>query len=489
MSRLVIVVDDVRDWGPYYPSHSVISFDDYLCLGTTRERVRVVNLCRNYRYLGSGYYCSLLAEARGHHVIPSLKTLTELSAKPLSSIQWQGMLPTLAALAPGQAGEVKQLRCWFGETLEPEYADLARSAFQHFPCPILELRMVYRQGWRMDKLQAASLRALSSSTEQDSFAACFERFSQKLWRPAPAQKRFRYDLAILVDTEEAMPPSDGAALRKFIRVAEKYGICAELIGRADYSRLAEYDGLFIRTTTSVANISYRFAKRAEAEGLVVIDDSQSILRCTNKIYLADLLRRNAVAVPKTEYLRSGSESEARRLIDALGLPLVLKVPDGAFSKGVVKVDSLAALCAEAQRLLDKSALLLAQEFMYTEYDWRIGVLDGQPLFACRYYMVKKHWQIYRHGKRSQSGGFDAVPISDVPADVLRAAVSACQLIGNSFYGVDIKQQGSRVVVIEVNDNPSIDSGVEDKLLGDSLYAAVIEVFLRRMERRGLAATK
>ena len=104
MSRLVIVVDDVRDWGPYYPSHSVISFDDYLCLGTTRERVRVVNLCRNYRYLGSGYYCSLLAEARGHHVIPSLKTLTELSAKPLSSIQWQGMLLN-GAIGSNHAGD------------------------------------------------------------------------------------------------------------------------------------------------------------------------------------------------------------------------------------------------------------------------------------------------------------------------------------------------------------------------------------------------
>jgi glutathione synthase/RimK-type ligase-like ATP-grasp enzyme len=38
-------------------------------------------------------------------------------------------------------------------------------------------------------------------------------------------------------------------------------------------------------------------------------------------------------------------------------------------------------------------------------------------------------------------------------------------------------------VIEVNDNPSIDSGVEDKYLGDELYRVIISEFLRRMDNR------
>jgi len=36
-------------------------------------------------------------------------------------------------------------------------------------------------------------------------------------------------------------------------------------------------------------------------------------------------------------------------------------------------------------------------------------------------------------------------------------------------------------VIEVNDNPSIDSGVEDKFLGGELYTLVMQEFLSRME--------
>lgn len=38
-------------------------------------------------------------------------------------------------------------------------------------------------------------------------------------------------------------------------------------------------------------------------------------------------------------------------------------------------------------------------------------------------------------------------------------------------------------MIEVNDNPSIESVVEDKYLGDKLYDKVMREFLRRLEGR------
>ena len=44
--------------------------------------------------------------------------------------------------------------------------------------------------------------------------------------------------------------------------------------------------------------------------------------------------------------------------------------------------------------------------MPTDYDWRIGVLDGEPLFACKYKMARGHWQIIKHeadGKYTEGG--------------------------------------------------------------------------------------
>jgi glutathione synthase/RimK-type ligase-like ATP-grasp enzyme len=57
-------------------------------------------------------------------------------------------------------------------------------------------------------------------------------------------------------------------------------------------------------------------------------------------------------------------------------------------------------------------------------------------------------------------------------------------VGQGFYGVDVKQSGQRAYVIEVNDNPNVDSGVEDRVIGDQLYRAVMESLMRQVEARG-----
>lgn len=44
------------------------------------------------------------------------------------------------------------------------------------------------------------------------------------------------------------------------------------------------------------------------------------------------------------------------------------------------------------------------------------------------------------------------------------------------------------MVIEVNDNPSIDSGVEDQVLKDQLYREIMGEFLRRLEIRVLSGS-
>jgi glutathione synthase/RimK-type ligase-like ATP-grasp enzyme len=60
---------------------------------------------------------------------------------------------------------------------------------------------------------------------------------------------------------------------------------------------------------------------------------------------------------------------------------------------------------------------------------------------------------------------------------------ATKLIGDGLYGVDLKQIGNQVYLIEINDNPNIDAGYEDRLMGDDLYDRVMQVFLRRIQQR------
>lgn len=496
MSRLLLVVDHARDWAPYYPSEDLLTFDQYLQFSApSHSRVRVINLCQSARYLSQGYYCSLLAEARGHHVVPSVMTLNDLGRKGLFSLQLEELDPSVIqwleaaasdVAADGKGVRTVRVRTYFGKAEVPELKPVARALFERFPCPILEVTFGHHKGkgWQIDAMKPAAPADLTES-QQDVFAAALDRFSSIIWRKPRTRRHYRFDLAMLVNPEEEMPPSDEVALSRFEKAGRKLGINVERISRRDYMRLPEYDGLFIRETTAIDHHTYRFARKAEAEGLVVIDDPVSILRCTNKVFLADLLKTNKVPTPRTLILSKDQKDAAARVIEQLGLPVVVKIPDGAFSRGVLKARDEKELKEALKTLFRQSALVLAQEYLYTDYDWRIGVLGGRAIYACKYYMVKGHWQIYQHGDARQvdSGDFDTLPTYEVPRNVVQAALNATRLIGNGLYGVDIKQAGNRVAVIEVNDNPSIDSDVEDRFLGGELYTLIMQEFLSRMEAK------
>lgn len=490
MSRLVIVVEKLSDWGSYYPSENVVTALDYLkrSASDAEERVQVINLCRSFKYLGLGYYVSLLAEARGHKVIPSVRTVNDLRRRSLYGIDIEDLNQKLTRFFPEGASDTTDfgLLVYFGRTSYAPLQDLARQVFEAFPCPILKIEFERQKVWQIASIRPVGLHTLSDAQE-DSFAEALDAFSKKLWRKPRQRRKYRYDLAMLHDPAESMPPSNKKALKQFIAAGRDLGIEVDPIGRNDFARLAEYDALFIRETTTLENHTYRFAHRAERENMVVIDDPVSILRCTNKIYLNDLLKSRKLPVPRTETLFRDDSKKLAALPDLMGFPIVLKIPDGSFSRGIVRAESVEQLQSAAAELFQHTALLLAQEYLYTEFDWRIGILANQALYACQYFMSRGHWQIYNHAASgaAKSGAFKTLPIREAPSDVVKLALKATQAIGDGLYGVDIKSTERGPVVIEVNDNPNIDAGIEDAYLGDDLYRRIMEEFLRRMERKRL----
>ena len=238
-------------------------------------------------------------------------------------------------------------------------------------------------------------------------------------------------------------------MQNFKKAAEKEGFYTEFITKDDFSQLPEFDALFIRETTSVNNYTYHFSRAAYAEGLAVIDDPWSILRCSNKIFQNERLRQNKIKTPATLVLSKTNYRKSKNI--DLTFPLVLKQPDSAFSLGVTKVNTLEELDESLEKLFRISDLVIAQEFMPSQFDWRIGVLDQKALYACKYYMAENHWQIYNWKSKSKEnwGNTETVPPEEVPEEVIKTAVKAASLIGDGLYGVDLKMVRDEVYVIEI----------------------------------------
>ena len=70
-------------------------------------------------------------------------------------------------------------------------------------------------------------------------------------------------------------------------------------------------------------------------------------------------------------------------------------------------------------LFEETDLLLTQEFLPTQFDWRVGVLAGEPLFVCQYRMARGHWQIVKHRPdgSSHEGGFRTFELDKAPPEL------------------------------------------------------------------------
>lgn len=487
MIKHILITDRREDLFEPHPGRIVVRPTDFIANKAPVDlrrssQTKIINLCDDYDYLSTGYYCSLLAEARGLRCIPNVSHMISLNWKRF----YQAALPELNALLEkhfteaGNEPLTRTYTIYFGRTEVPLLEEIARRVFDLFRFPFVALELKFTGKWVVSSIEPLGIGDIPPQ-KIAFFNECLSRFTGTAWVKPSQTKQEKYWIGILHDPDEKLPPSNKGAIGQFIKVAEKMGVFAELITRLDYSTLLEYDALFIRATTSIENYTFRFARKAAEEGIPCIDDEDSIVRCCNKVFLQELLEANKVAAPRTAILDRKMVKEISERID---YPCVLKIPDGSFSRGLMKAGSAKEFRDGAAKLFKDSDIILAQEFMPSDFDWRIGVLGGEPLFASQYFMAKGHWQIYNHAARTaaaQSGGHRTVPIPEVPKEVLDTALKAANLIGKGLYGVDLKQTEKGVYVMEVNDNPNIDKGVEDEVAGEKLYTTVIQHLIDRIE--------
>jgi glutathione synthase/RimK-type ligase-like ATP-grasp enzyme len=481
--KLVVVVSGPGDLPGVSPER-VLTADRYLAGGDeVRAGASVINLCRSYRYGTKGYYVSLLGEARGHRVIPTVEAIEGL-ADPfaLARVLREAGVATVQAIRARPAGGHGRAEalCFFGHCSDARFRSAAQALYREWPTPVLRIQTAEEEGeWKVAHAVPIPLRQLGSEDlAKLAQAISDERRVMRRARPAPPELK-RASLAVLFDEEDPFSPSSPETIDRLARVAGRMNVHLQRIGLDDIERVGEYDALFIRTLTGVREPSFQFALRAEMLDMPVIDDPPSIIRCSNKVFLEELLRREAISTPHTLVVTSHTPWQE---VAALGLPVVVKLPDGSFSAAVHKCDTREDFVGVTAEMFRRSPLLIAQEFLPTEYDWRITVLGGRVLFAARYFMARGHWQIRSaHAGSERYGRVEAVPRASAPAGVVELALRAASLIGNGLYGVDIKETPAGPAIIEINDNPNLDVGYDDAADGNLVYEDLVSYFLERIE--------
>jgi glutathione synthase/RimK-type ligase-like ATP-grasp enzyme len=287
-------------------------------------------------------------------------------------------------------------------------------------------------------------------------------------------------LAIFIERYTINRSEEFEALFRFRTAAEELGHHADYLFRRELRKIPRYDAVLIRALTDPLNSSYVAARIAEMHGKPVIDDSSSIVVCCDKIHMYRRLVAAGVPIPRTVFCNADEiwAWRGEQLLAELGPRLVLKAPNSSFSQHVELVTTPVDFEKVGDRFLHRADRVVVQEFVETEFDWRVGVLAGEPLYACRYIIPEETFKILAMvNGEMRACRVDAVPLASAPADIVATAVAAANAVGSGLYGVDLKDVHGRPVVIEVNDNPTINAEEEDRYAPD-VYAKIVRHLLK-----------
>ena len=345
-TRVIAVVSEAAD-GKGLPEGISVTADQYLEGGEahTEPGAVVVNLCRSWKYGSKGYYVSLLADARGQLPIPSVdvseafgdayalfRALQEAGVSTVDPEEMRARRRSAArssapveeesdedeapralpvpivrvqeeggwACRPASGEEAAETLVFLGSAADARFRNTALAVYREWPAPVLRLQLVREDGeWKVTAVAPVPPHRLE---EDDRRQLCEALADQKRivrrGREAPREER-RASIAVLVDPDDVFSPSSPETLDRLERIAQRMNVHVRRIGLDELHKLPEYDALFIRALTGVSEPAFQFALRAEALGMPVVDDSQSIIRCGNKVFLEELLRRESVATPRT----------------------------------------------------------------------------------------------------------------------------------------------------------------------------------------------
>ncbi len=285
-------------------------------------------------------------------------------------------------------------------------------------------------------------------------------------------------IACFVEAYNFNLKSERSALNKFKSTAESMGHAFEFIYKDDISKIPDYDALFIRATTDPSSSAYIVSRLAEQSGLKVIDDPHSIRTCSNKAILHDLFQKNNIPSPKSILFHGDYSRETLdKIFKTLGLPVIIKTPYTRFSSHVEKARDETEFVEVSKHLLMKAKVLVLQEYIQSDFDWRVGILRNEVLYLCKYCMPKGGWKVKsKIDGKNVWGDTIALSRDSISPELKEISITLSKCVGNGLYGLDVKETKDGYKVIEINDNPSIYDGYEDTVDRD-IYGKIIKALI------------
>jgi len=176
-------------------------------------------------------------------------------------------------------------------------------------------------------------------------------------------------------------------------------------------------------------------------------ESNTFTFAHDKLLTQLILQQNEVPMPET-YLAATPEA-AKKILEGMNYPIVMKFPQGTQGKGVMFADSFASANSMLDALTALRQPFLIQEYIDTEgADLRVIVVGDKVVAA----MQRKAESGEKRANIHAGGKGVAINVDPVTAKI---AVKAAQVIGADVCAVDILEGVKGPLVLEVNISPGL----------------------------------
>lgn len=281
-------------------------------------------------------------------------------------------------------------------------------------------------------------------------------------------------LAIYTERYTIRSAVELTALTNFRLAAFELGHELDFVFKNELKYLAQYDAVLIRSLTDPLNTAYVVARWAELMGKRVLDTSEAIRVCCDKVNMYRRLQLANVPLPETRFLdeKAVTTAAAAALFEQLGTPLVLKAPNSSFSAYVDKATTPEEFVRVGKRFLRRADRIVVQQYLPSAFDWRVITLHGKVLAVVEYRFATDRWKVMQRGGEGEAAVTRGIPRDEAPKKLLAVALAASNAISDSLHGVDLKEIDGEYYVIEVNDNPTIAATEEDQA-NPEIYTEVV----------------
>jgi ribosomal protein S6--L-glutamate ligase len=159
------------------------------------------------------------------------------------------------------------------------------------------------------------------------------------------------------------------------------------------------------------------------------------------------LQKKKIPMPKT-YLASSADA-ARRILEKVNYPIVMKFPSGTQGKGVMVADSYASASSMMDALSALKQPFLIQEYVET------GGIDTRAIVVGDKVVAAMHRESKKGEVRANIHAGGSGKCCELDAKTKKIAVDAAKIIGADVCAVDILEGVKGPLVIEINLSPGL----------------------------------